>query len=85
MPDALRAARHRLAMDEHPDRGGSATRMQAINVAFEEAMTLVLADRAAADQPAPAAPSEPAPSERQRLTRGPSGPAVGCSVTTRRS
>ena len=61
-PDALRAARNRLAMDEHPDRGGSETRMQAINVAFEEAMTLVLADRAAGDRPASTAPSESAPS-----------------------
>ena len=39
--DDLRAARRRLAMDEHPDRGGSAARMQAINVAFEEAMALL--------------------------------------------
>ena len=39
--DALRSARRRLALDLHPDRGGSADRMQAINVAFEEAMGLL--------------------------------------------
>ena len=64
--ETLRAARRRLALDEHPDRGGSAARMQAINVAFDEAMTLVLADRAAPpDQPAPSTPTAPSqpPSE----------------------
>ena len=67
--DTLRSARRRLAMEEHPDRGGSEVRMQAINIAFEEAMTLVLADRAAAGQPAPtasgaSAPEPPAPGPR---------------------
>ena len=48
--------------------------MQAINVAFEEAMTLVLADRAAADQPASTATvATSAPPSGRRLTRGRSG------------
>ncbi len=59
--DTLRSARRRLAMEEHPDRGGSEVRMQAINVAFEEAMTLVLADRTAAGQPASTGPGASVP------------------------
>jgi hypothetical protein len=66
--DDLRAARRRLAMDEHPDRGGSAARMQAINVAFEQAMALL-------DQPVPAGEAAvasraqpPAESEEPRPT-----------------
>jgi hypothetical protein len=57
--DDLRAARRRLAMDEHPDRGGSAARMQAINVAFEQAMSLLAQPVPAVDEataPPPAAP-----------------------------
>jgi hypothetical protein len=64
--DDLRLARRRLALAEHPDRGGSADRMQAINVAYEEAMELVVARELhgrSADRPAPAAtPPSPAPS-----------------------
>ena len=63
--DDLRLARRRLALAEHPDRGGSADRMQAINVAYEEAMELVVARELrgpVADGPAPAAtPPPPAP------------------------
>ena len=60
--DDLRLARRRLALAEHPDRGGSADRMQAINVAYEEAMELVVARELrgpVADGPAPAATSPP--------------------------
>jgi len=77
--DEVRAARRRLALAEHPDRGGSADRMQAINVAFEEAMELVAArplagpaTTASPTPPAPeAAPSQPAPSPggRPRVER----------------
>ena len=60
--DDLRLARRRLALAEHPDRGGSADRMQAINVAYEEAMELVVARglRAPAAE-APAPPPTPTP------------------------
>jgi hypothetical protein len=44
--DAVRAARRRLAKALHPDRGGDAARMQAINVAFERAMAQIGAPRA---------------------------------------
>jgi hypothetical protein len=67
----LRLARRRLALAEHPDRGGSADRMQAINVAYEEAMELVVArelrgpiagDRApAATRPSPPSSAPPEP------------------------
>ena len=74
--DDLRAARRRLAMDEHPDRGGSATRMQAINVAFEQAMALLTEPAPAAENattttstPRPPAPSEPSPSGRRWVER----------------
>jgi hypothetical protein len=76
--DDLRAARRRLAMDEHPDRGGSAARMQAINVAFEEAMALLAqpapaaGDAAAATPAAPTRtprPSAPSPSGRRWVER----------------
>ncbi len=81
--DELRLARRRLALAEHPDRGGSADRMQAINVAYEEAMELVVARELggpiAADvatagpapEPAPASepPSEPRPGGRPRVER----------------
>lgn len=60
--DALRSARRRLALDLHPDRGGSADRMQAINVAFEEAMGL-LAGAAAEATSDPSPPPEPTAAE----------------------
>jgi len=78
--DELRAARRRLALAEHPDRGGSADRMQEINVAFEEAMELVAARAVAgpAVAPAPAqagaaAPSKPPEPERRRPAPSPGG------------
>jgi hypothetical protein len=66
--DDLRLARRRLALAEHPDRGGSADRMQAINVAYEEAMELVvarelhgpIADGGRSPAPPPAPPEGPA-------------------------
>jgi len=65
--DDLRLARRRLALAEHPDRGGSADRMQAINVAYEEAMELVVARELqgpiADGAPPPAPPPSPAPPE----------------------
>ena len=65
--DEVRAARRRLALAEHPDRGGSADRMQAINVAFEEAMELVAAralagPATAAPSPSPTTPAPDTPS-----------------------
>jgi hypothetical protein len=72
--DDLRAARRRLAMDEHPDRGGSALRMQAINVAFEQAMALLTQAAPAADESVTASPAPPASAEspgggRRRVER----------------
>ena len=78
--DDLRLARRRLALAEHPDRGGSADRMQAINVAYEEAMELVVARELhgpIADGPAPAAtPPSPAPPEPPAEAPAP-GPRPG--------
>jgi len=71
--DDLRLARRRLALAEHPDRGGSADRMQAINVAYEEAMELVVArDLRGSRAPAAPAPS-PAPEPRQPSEQRPGG------------
>jgi hypothetical protein len=80
--EEVRAARRRLALAEHPDRGGSDDRMQDINVAFEEAMELVAARALAgpatvASPPSPPStapeppPSRPAPSPggRPRVER----------------
>ena len=60
--DDLRLARRRLALAEHPDRGGSADRMQAINVAYEEAMELVVARELDGPIAGGAAPPAPPPS-----------------------
>jgi DnaJ domain len=69
--EAIRAARRRLAMELHPDRGGDAERMQAINVAYEQAMAQV---GAPSEVKVPAAASGPdvddrQPSGRRRLER----------------
>jgi len=76
--DDLRLARRRLALAEHPDRGGSADRMQAINVAYEEAMELVVARELhgpiAGGGPSPAPP--PAPPEGPAEAPSP-GPRTG--------
>ena len=91
--DDLRLARRRLALAEHPDRGGSADRMQAINVAYEEAMELVVARELRgpiADGPAPAAPPAADPRHLGRrprlLRRDPARrPAAGGAGRSRRS
>jgi hypothetical protein len=62
--DAVRSARRRLAMELHPDHGGDAARMRALNEAYEEAMARLGAPAAAA--PAPATPARPAPADRPR-------------------
>ena len=77
--DDLRLARRRLALAEHPDRGGSADRMQAINVAYEEAMELVVARELhgpIVDEPA-ATPPEPPPTPEPPSEAAPSTPRPG--------
>lgn len=69
--DELRLARRQLALAEHPDRGGSADRMQAINVAYEEAMELVVA-RNLHGPSAPAAPAPPPATEPRPPSEHPS-------------
>ncbi|CAB4364517.1 MAG: hypothetical protein F2681_09300 [Actinobacteria bacterium] len=56
MSDAatLGAARRRLARELHPDVGGDAAAMQAVNVAYDEALRLLA-------EPPPAEPAEPEP------------------------
>ena len=73
--DEVRAARRRLALAEHPDRGGSADRMQAINVAFEEAMERVAAralagPATAAPSPSPTTPAPDTPSPQPAPSPG---------------
>jgi hypothetical protein len=58
--EAVRLARRRLAMAEHPDHGGDGATMQAINVAFEQAMARL--QGVAPVAPPPAADAPPAPS-----------------------
>jgi hypothetical protein len=58
---AVRAARRRLALKLHPDRGGDIEQMQEINVAFEEAMARLEEAGDAAPASAPTPPEEPAP------------------------
>lgn len=66
MADAatLSAARRRLAQQLHPDRGGDAAAMQAVNVAYDEALRLL----AEPPEPPPAEPAseEPAPEPQRR-------------------
>jgi DnaJ domain len=61
----VRAARRRLALQLHPDRGGDAERMQEVNRAFDQAVRALLGrpERAVPPpSPAPAAPTpRPAP------------------------
>ena len=65
---ALRTAWRRLAMEAHPDRGGSATRMRALNIAFEEAMARVKLGEAA-----PVSVERPPPPEPGRSPTGDGG------------
>ncbi len=69
----LTAARRRLAMTLHPDVGGDADAMQALNRAYDDAVRRLTAPRTAtAPTPAPAtAPRpEPSPSPRRRPLHG---------------
>jgi hypothetical protein len=78
--EELRLARRRLALAEHPDRGGSADRMQAINVAYEEAMELVVArglHGPVADAPTPTGAPEPPPSPEPPSEAPPSASRTG--------
>jgi hypothetical protein len=70
----IRAARRRLAMELHPDRGGDAQRMQEVNRAFDQAVRVLLG-RPERVVPAPT-PASPAPAPR----RPPSPPAPGSRV-----
>ncbi|MEI7547705.1 MAG: J domain-containing protein [Actinomycetota bacterium] len=63
----LGAARRRLAMELHPDRGGDAAAMQALNVAYDEAMRLLASPAVMAPEPAPT--SNPAPRRRSAPIR----------------
>jgi hypothetical protein len=73
-PDAnfadLRSARNALAKQLHPDRGGDSTRMQALNAAFDAAVSLLLS-RGVADAaaPPPATPTTPAGPGVRRVGR----------------
>ena len=76
--EELRLARRQLALAEHPDRGGSADRMQAINVAYEEAMELVVARQlhgpsAPVTSTPPPAPEPRSPSEHPASSPRPGG------------
>ncbi len=63
--EAVRMARRRLAMELHPDHGGDAEQMQALNVAFERAM----ASLAVVARPAPTVAPEPDPPVRPAAGR----------------
>ena len=69
--DDVRAARRRLAKQVHPDHGGDAAAMRALNATFDAAVKAVLAraERPPAPEPAPQAAStrpEPPPARRGR-------------------
>jgi hypothetical protein len=51
--DDVRAARRELAKRHHPDRGGDAVAMQAVNEAADEALQRIEARASAADHPQP--------------------------------
>ena len=57
--DEVRAARRRLALDRHPDRGGDPAAMRELNAAFDAAVKAIL--QPAASHPAPGADSPAAP------------------------
>ncbi|HSL74822.1 MAG TPA: J domain-containing protein [Ilumatobacteraceae bacterium] len=73
--DDVRAARRELAKRHHPDRGGDADLMQAVNDAARQALRRI--DAGSAVEP-PAAPTE---SERRAPTPRPAGD-VGGSYST---
>jgi hypothetical protein len=80
----VRAARRRLAFEEHPDRGGDARRMQEINRAFERVVASLTGRTVrpgsgsgtpeASPGPTPAPPPAPAPSAQRDRGRTPRGP-----------
>jgi DnaJ domain len=69
----VRAARRRLAMELHPDRGGDAVRMQEVNRAFDQVVRTLLGRTA---PPPPAPTPRPSAAPPPRPTR-PSAPRVG--------
>jgi hypothetical protein len=76
---AVRAARRRLALKLHPDRGGDIERMQEINVAFEEAMALLeeggeATPTAEATPPSAEEPARDVPDEEPANGEPPWGP-----------
>jgi len=64
----LAAARRRLALTLHPDVGGDAAAMQALNHAYDEAVRRLSEPRPAPTHAAPAAEAAPAP--RRHTMRG---------------
>ena len=62
--DDVRAARRRLAKHLHPDHGGDADAMRALNLAFDAAVKAVRAPR---PTPVPIAPQRSAPRRRGRI------------------
>lgn len=61
----VRAARRRLALDAHPDRGGDPARMRELNAAVDAAVAH-LTGRRPLDSARPTSPGERAPVPRQR-------------------
>ncbi len=68
----LRAARRRLAFELHPDRGGDAAAMRALNAAFDAAVGHLTGRR-----PLP----EPAPATRRGRRRGAAGADRGATAS----
>jgi hypothetical protein len=69
----VRAARRRLAMQLHPDRGGDAVRMQEVNEAFDQVVRTLLGRP---ERPGPTAPP-PAPAPPPPRPPAPTSPRVG--------
>jgi hypothetical protein len=67
--DDLRQARRRLALLAHPDVGGDASQMSALNAAYDAAMAIVLGTQAV-EQPIAPVP-RPRPRTRTRTRTGP--------------
>jgi hypothetical protein len=66
----VRAARRRLALELHPDRGGDEVRMREVNRAFDLAVKSVLGRAtplATAPPPAPSPPPRPSPPPPQPM------------------
>jgi len=62
----VRAARRRLALQLHPDRGGDAERMQEVNRAFDQAVRALLGrPERVVPPPSPAPTPPPAPTPRR--------------------